>query len=74
MFSAFLEAGMGTTKRDLELLTVGDAAVLLGLSPDMVRVLHRQGRLQAYLTPRGLRLFKRQDVERLADERSRRAR
>jgi hypothetical protein len=35
----------------------------------MVRVLHRQGRLPALLTPRGNRLFKREDVERLARER-----
>jgi excisionase family DNA binding protein len=55
----------------LELLTVGDAAAILGLSPDMVRVLHRQGRLPALRTPRGNRLFKRKDVERLARERMR---
>jgi excisionase family DNA binding protein len=54
---------------ELELLSVGDAAVILGLSPDMVRVLHRQGRLQAFRTPRGVRLFRRSDVERLARER-----
>jgi excisionase family DNA binding protein len=70
VFSRFQEAGMAaSSKSDLELLTVGDAALLLGLSPDMVRVLHRQGRLQAYRTPRGVRLFKRKDVERLAQER-----
>jgi excisionase family DNA binding protein len=56
---------------ELDLLTVGDAAAILGLSPDMVRVLHRQGRLAALRTPRGNRLFKRKDVERLALERSR---
>jgi excisionase family DNA binding protein len=55
----------------LDLLTVGDAAAILGLSPDMVRVLHRQGRLPALRTPRGNRLFERRDVERLARERMR---
>lgn len=62
---------MATSARGavLELLTVGDAAAILGLSADMVRVLHRQGRLPALLTPRGNRLFKREDVERLARER-----
>jgi excisionase family DNA binding protein len=56
---------------ELDLLTVGDAAAILGLSPDMVRVLHRQGRLAALRTPRGNRLFDRKDVEQLAIERSR---
>ncbi len=54
---------------DLDLLSVGDAAAILGLSPDMVRVLHRQGRLPGFRTPRGLRLFLRADVEKLARER-----
>jgi excisionase family DNA binding protein len=59
----------GRTLPDLELLSVGDAATILGISPDMVRVLHRQGRIQAFRTPRGMRLFRRADVERLARER-----
>jgi excisionase family DNA binding protein len=54
---------------ELDLLSVGDAAAILGLSPDMVRVLHRQGRLHAFRTPRGIRLFRRADVEKLALER-----
>jgi excisionase family DNA binding protein len=54
---------------ELDLLTVGDAAAMLGLSPDMVRVLHRQGRLRALRTPRGVRLFQRSDVENLVRER-----
>jgi excisionase family DNA binding protein len=53
----------------LDLLSVGDAAAILRLSPDMVRVLHRKGRLPAFRTPRGMRLFLRSDVERLARER-----
>ncbi len=62
-------AGRSRASEELELLSVGDAAAILGLSPDMVRVLHRQGRLPAFRTPRGLRLFLRADVERLARER-----
>ena len=57
------------SKHALDLLSVGDAAAILRLSPDMVRVLHRKGRLPAFRTPRGLRLFLRSDVERLARER-----
>jgi excisionase family DNA binding protein len=57
---------------EIELLTVGDAAEILGLSADMVRVLHRNGLLQALRTPRGYRLFRRSDVERLARERAKR--
>jgi excisionase family DNA binding protein len=55
--------------RDEELLTVGDAAALLGLSGEMVRVLHRRGKLSAERTPGGYRLFRRGDVERLVRER-----
>ncbi len=64
-YSWLQEAGMAGARRmpDLDLLTVGDAAAMLGLSPDMVRVLHRQGRLRALRTPRGVRLFQRSDVE-----------
>ena len=58
---------------ELDLLSVGDAATILGLSPDMVRVLHRQGRLPAFRTPRGFRLFRRADVEKLAKERKARS-
>ena len=57
--------------RDGELLTVGDAAALLGLSGEMVRVLHRRGKLSAQRTAGGYRLFRRGDVERLARERAR---
>ena len=55
--------------KTLDLLSVGDAAAILRLSPDMVRVLHRKGRLPAFRTPGGMRLFLRSDVERLARER-----
>jgi len=52
------------------LLTVFDASKLLGLSPGMVRYLERSGRLSADRTEGGIRLFKRQDIELLAAERS----
>ena len=62
---------MSTSARlpDIELLTVGDAALILSLSVDMVRILHRQGHLPAFRTPRGYRLFRRSDVEKLAAKR-----
>jgi excisionase family DNA binding protein len=56
---------------DNELLSTADAAKILGLSADMVRLLAREGRLQpAAQTTRGLRLFRREDVEELAAERA----
>ena len=58
---------------DIELLTVGDAARILELSTDMVRVLHRKGLLPAFRTPGGYRLFRRSDVEKLAQKRKARA-
>ena len=61
---------VSSPKADFSLLTVGDAAAILGPSVDMVRVLHRNGLLPAFLTPRGQRLFMRSEVERLARERS----
>jgi signal transduction histidine kinase/CheY-like chemotaxis protein len=54
-----------------ELLSAVDAAKILGLSADMVRILAREGRLlPAAQTVRGLRLFRRVDVEDLAAERA----
>jgi len=46
----------------LEQLTVGQAARTLGLSPERVRQLVRQGRLPATPTPYG-RLFNRADLD-----------
>jgi excisionase family DNA binding protein len=54
-----------------DLMTVADAAEILGLSVDMVRLLERSGRLPALRTTRGIRLFRRADVDRLAEERKR---
>jgi excisionase family DNA binding protein len=53
-----------------DLLTPSDAARVLGLSPDSVRVLSDSGRLPAMRTVSGRRLFKRGDVDRLAAERA----
>jgi len=52
-----------------DLLTVGDAARLLDLTPRYVQDLANQGRLAVMRTASGLRLFTRADVERLAVER-----
>jgi excisionase family DNA binding protein len=52
-----------------DLLTVADAAQLLRLSVDMVRHLENAGRLPALRTVKGMRLFKRVDVEALAAQR-----
>ncbi|HTE53501.1 MAG TPA: ATP-binding protein [Kofleriaceae bacterium] len=54
-----------------DLLSAIDAAKILGLSADMVRLLAREGRLlTAAHTVRGQRLFRRSDVEDLAAERT----
>jgi len=59
------------TKRDPdELMTPSDAARILGLSPDSVRALSDSGRLATLRTVSGRRLFRRADVERLANERA----
>ncbi|WP_224369026.1 MerR family DNA-binding transcriptional regulator [Hyalangium versicolor] len=54
-----------------QLMTPSEAARLLGLTADMVRVLHRRGQLPAERTETGRRLFRRSDVEALAAERAR---
>ena len=54
-----------------DLLSAVDAAKILGLSADMVRLLARDGRLPAAAqTTRGVRLFRRSEVEQLASERA----
>jgi excisionase family DNA binding protein len=57
------------TREPDELMTVSDAGRILGLSPDMVRRLADEGRLRLMRTVGGVRLFRRADVERLAEER-----
>jgi excisionase family DNA binding protein len=52
-------------------LTTGDVAKRLGLVPATVRLLARAGRLPHIATPSGTRLYRVEDVERLARERAR---
>lgn len=53
-----------------DLMTAVDAGRILNLSVDMVRLLARNGQLAFLRTIRGVRLFRRADVERLAAERA----
>ena len=53
-----------------DLLTPSDAARVLGLSADSVRVLSDSGRLASMRTIGGRRLFRRGDVDRLVMERA----
>ena len=55
-----------------DLMTAIDAARILGLSVDMVRRLAKDGRLPFMSTIRGVRLFRRANVEQLAQERAQR--
>jgi len=48
-----------------QLLSAADAAWLLGVVPATVRQMERDGRLPAQRTAGGMRLFRREDVERL---------
>lgn len=52
-----------------ELLSVSDAARILGVTPTTVRLMERTGQLPALRTAGGMRLFQRVDVERLATAR-----
>ena len=51
-----------------KLLTVGDVARRLQVMPDTVRELERRGRLRALRTEGGVRLFRKADIERFAQE------
>jgi excisionase family DNA binding protein len=55
------------------LLLTKQVACRLGLSPDRVRQLEREGRLPAHKTAGGVRLFELETVERFAVERKRKA-
>jgi excisionase family DNA binding protein len=61
---------MNNTPDPNDLLTPSDAARVLGLSADSVRVLSDNGRLPAMRTVSGRRLFRRGDVDRLALQRA----
>lgn len=52
-----------------ELLQSGDVARRLGISPERVRQLENAGKLPAKRTASGHRIFRTEDVERLAAER-----
>lgn len=53
-----------------QILTVSDAARILGLSRDMVRVLTQKGQLAARRAANGYHLYRRGDVEQLARDRA----
>lgn len=59
---------------DDELLTASDAARILGLSRDMVRILASKGALPSQRAANGYHLFRRGDVEQLARVRAERRR
>jgi hypothetical protein len=54
-----------------QILTSSDAARILGLSRDMLRILRMNQRLPSLRAANGYYLFKRGDVEALATERAR---
>jgi len=49
-----------------ELLTKADVAKILGITPDAVIFLEKKGHLPAFRTKGGVRLFKAEDVAKLA--------
>jgi excisionase family DNA binding protein len=58
---------MGKTK----FLTTGEAAKVANRSAEAIRQYERAGKLKAWRTQRGLRLFRASDVQKLAAELSR---
>ena len=58
------------TDDPVQLLTASDAAGILGLSRDMVRIVGQRGELPAQRSANGYFLFRREDVEQLARERA----
>ena len=57
-----------------DLMTASDAGRIIGVSADMVRLLARGGKLALRSTIRGVRLFRRADVDALALRRARQKR
>ena len=55
----------------MELMLAADAAKVLELSPDMVRILARRGEPPSLQTPGGVREFKKSDIDALAARRRR---
>ena len=60
-------------KAEATIILTSDAAYILKVAPDTVRYLERTGRLPALKTSRGVRLFNKEDVERLARQREARS-
>ena len=60
-------------KQLTQILTVSEAARVLGIAPKTARVWADRGRLPVVRTEAGWRLFWRRDVERLAERRRREA-
>jgi excisionase family DNA binding protein len=56
------------------ILGTTDVALRLGCSAERVRQLEREGKIRAEKMPRGVRVFRAEDVERLAAERERQKR
>ena len=54
----------------VDLMTVSDAAKILDVSAPTIRHWTTTGKLRAFRTPRGVRLYQRADVEQLAYDRS----
>ncbi len=55
---------------DEMLLTPSEAGKILGITSDAVRALNNRGALVALKTMSGRRLFRRSDIEQLAEQRS----
>jgi DNA-binding transcriptional MerR regulator len=54
---------------DLDIVLTGEAARILKVSPETVRLWERHGRLSALKTYAGVRVFARSEIERVAAER-----
>lgn len=54
----------------LNAVFISEAARILAIAPETVRAWEKTGRLRAVRIGRGIRLFNREDVERIARERS----
>ena len=66
------KTGKEKTKME-QLVTSGEAAKLLGLTPDGVRAMERRGGIEAMKTLTGRRLFLKVDIEKLAERRAKQA-
>ena len=53
-----------------EFCATSEAATIIGCTPANIRALERAGKLQAEKTAKGMRLFKRSEVEAYAKERA----